>query len=70
MMDDSTVQDKLIALGVSTQDALKRLDAMTPHEVSELNRQLNEAPAGGIVGTIVTVLVVVAVLDLMGLTDV
>ena len=70
MIDDATVQNKLIALGVSKEDALKRLDAMTPHEVNELNRQLNEAPAGGIVGTIVTVLVVVAVLDLMGITDV
>jgi len=70
MLDDATVQNKLIALGVSKEDALNRLDAMTPYEVSELNKQLNEAPAGGIVGTIVTVLVVVAVLDLMGITDV
>jgi hypothetical protein len=70
MIDDATVQHKLIALGVNADDALKRLDAMTPQEVSELNRQLNEAPAGGIVGTVVTVLVVVAVLDLMGITDV
>jgi hypothetical protein len=70
MIDDATVQHKLIALGVNADDALKRLDAMTPQEVTELNRQLNEAPAGGIVGTVVTVLVVVAVLDLMGITDV
>jgi flagellar motor component MotA len=70
MIDDATVQHKLIALGVNAEDALKRLDAMTPQEVSELNRQLNDAPAGGIVGTVVTVLVVVAVLDLMGITDV
>jgi CHASE3 domain sensor protein len=70
MIDDATVQTKLIALGVSSEDALQRLDALTPQEVNELNRQLNEAPAGGIVGTVVTVLVVVAVLDLMGITDV
>lgn len=70
MIDDSTVQNKLIALGVSSEEALNRINAMTPQEVSELNKQLNEAPAGGIVGTIVTVLVVVAVLDLMGITDV
>jgi hypothetical protein len=70
MIDDATVQHKLIALGVNADDALKRLAAMIPQEVTELNRQLNEAPAGGIVGTVVTVLVVVAVLDLMGITDV
>ncbi|MBU2181270.1 MAG: PA2779 family protein, partial [Gammaproteobacteria bacterium] len=38
--------------------------------LNALNTQLNEMPAGGIIGTIVTVLVVVAVLDLMGITDV
>lgn len=70
MFDETNVQDQLIALGVSKEDALVRLNAMTPYEVSELNKQLNDAPAGGIVGTIVTVLVVVAVLDLMGITDV
>ncbi|AGH47062.1 PA2779 family protein [Paraglaciecola psychrophila] len=43
---------------------------MTPQEVTELNRQLNQAPGGVIVGTVVTVLVVVAVLELMGITDV
>lgn len=70
MFDEANVQDQLIALGVSKEDALVRLNAMTPYEISELNKQLNEAPAGGLVGTIVTVLVVVAVLDLMGITDV
>ena len=70
MFDEADVQDQLVALGVSREDAQMRLNAMTPYEVSELNKQLNDAPAGGIVGTIVTVLVVVAVLDLMGITDV
>ena len=43
---------------------------MTQEEINALNSQLNEMPAGGIVGVVVTVLVVVAVLDLMGITDV
>jgi flagellar motor component MotA len=69
-LDASEVQQKLQALGVSQLDAKSRIDAMTPSELNALNDQLNSAPAGGVVGTVVTVLVVVAVLDLMGITDV
>ena len=47
-----------------------RIANMTQEELASLNTQMNEMPAGGIVGTIVTVLVVIAVLDVMGITDV
>ncbi|MCF2948016.1 PA2779 family protein [Paraglaciecola aquimarina] len=70
MVNTTAVQDKLVQLGVTEEDAVSRINNMTPEEIQALNTQLNEAPAGGIVGTVVTVLVVVAVLDLMGLTDV
>ncbi len=69
-VSDAAVQQKLIELGVSPVDAEQRIANMTHDELNALNSQLNEMPAGGIVGTVVTVLVVVAVLDLMGLTDV
>lgn len=69
-VSDAAVQQKLIELGVSPADAEQRIANMTHDELNALNSQLNEMPAGGIVGTVVTVLVVVAVLDLMGLTDV
>ncbi len=64
------MQQKLVQLGVSQQDAAQRIANMTDAELAALNSQLHEMPAGGVVGTIVTVLVVVAVLDLMGITDV
>lgn len=67
---NTQVQNKLIELGVSPADAQLRIANMTHAEINALNSQLNEMPAGGIVGTVVTVLVVVAVLDLMGITDV
>ena len=67
---NAQVQQKLIELGVSPADAQLRIANMTQQEINALNSQLNEMPAGGIVGVVVTVLVVVAVLDLMGLTDV
>ena len=64
------MQNKLIELGVSPADAKQRIANMTAEELSALNSQMNEMPAGGIVGVVVTVLVVVVVTDLMGLTDV
>jgi hypothetical protein len=67
---NAQVQQKLIDLGVNPADAQLRIANMTQQEINALNSQLNEAPAGGLVGVVVTVLVVVAVLDLMGLTDV
>ncbi|WP_333607081.1 PA2779 family protein [Arsukibacterium sp.] len=69
-VDSAQVQSKLMELGVSPADARLRIANMTTAELDALNNQLNDMPAGGIVGTIVTVLVVVAVLDLMGITDV
>ena len=69
-VDSDAVQQKLTALGVNHADAKMRIASMTQEELASLNTQMNEMPAGGIVGTIVTVLVVVAVLDLMGITDV
>jgi hypothetical protein len=69
-VDNTQVQHKLIELGVSPADAKLRIASMTDAELDAFNSKLNELPSGGIVGTIVTVLVVVAVLDLMGITDV
>lgn len=70
LVDSAAVQQKLTNLGVSPEQAKLRVDSMTNNELLAFNQQMNEMPAGGIVGTIITVLVVVAVLDLMGLTDV
>ncbi|AEP28545.1 PA2779 family protein [Brumicola nitratireducens] len=69
-VDNAEVQSKLIELGVSPAEAKQRIANMTNQELDALNNEINEMPAGGIVGTIVTVLVVVAILDLMGITDV
>lgn len=70
MVDNAEVQSKLLALGVNRDDAKQRIANMTNEELEALNSHLNDMPAGGIVGTVFTVLVVVAVLDLMGITDV
>lgn len=70
MVSKKEVQNRLVELGVDQVDAVARINAMTDTEINSLNSQLNDAPAGGIVGVIVTVLVVIALLDVLGVTDV
>lgn len=71
LVDSTEMQQKLISLGVDPAGAKMRIANMTNQELSQFNTQLNDMPAGaGVVGIIVTVLVVVAVLDVMGITDV
>lgn len=70
MVSKKEVQNRLVELGVDQADAVARINAMTDSEINSLNSQLNDAPAGGIVGVIVTVLVVIALLDVLGVTDV
>ncbi|MBB1317999.1 PA2779 family protein [Shewanella sp. SR43-4] len=72
MLSNVDVQNKLVALGVSMEDAEMRIASMTDQELNQLNTQMNDMPAaaGGVVGVVVTVLVVLVVLDLVGVTDV
>ncbi|MGK0408284.1 MAG: Mg2+ and Co2+ transporter CorA [Shewanella psychromarinicola] len=71
MFNSAAVQDKLVALGVSLEDAEMHIASMTDQELSKLNTQMNDMPAAaGVVGVVVTVLVVLVVLDLVGVTDV
>ena len=71
MLNSGEVQDKLVTLGVSINDAKMRIASMTNQELIQLNTHMNDMPAAsGVVGTIVTVLVVIAVLDVLGVTDV
>ncbi|MEC8232865.1 MAG: PA2779 family protein [Pseudomonadota bacterium] len=70
MVSRADVQSKLVGLGVDSDDAIARINAMTDSEISQLNAEINQAPAGGVVGAVLTVLAVIAILDLAGVTDV
>lgn len=70
MVSRADVQEKLVSLGVSPNHAITRINGMTNSEISQLNSQLNDAPAGGVVGAVLTVLAIIAILDLVGVTDV
>jgi hypothetical protein len=70
MVSRTDVQSKLVGLGVDSDDAIARINAMTDSEIAQLNAEINQAPAGGVVGAVLTVLAVIAILDLAGVTDV
>ena len=70
MVSREDVQNKLVSLGVSGDDAIARINGMTDSEIAQLNDEINQAPAGGIVSAVLTVLAVIAILDLAGVTDV
>ncbi|BCO17971.1 hypothetical protein KUC3_08280 [Alteromonas sp. KC3] len=70
MVSRADVQSKLVGLGVDSDDAIARINAMTDSEIAQLNAEINQAPAGGVVGAVLTVLAVIAILDLAGVTDV
>jgi hypothetical protein len=68
-LDTVAVEDKLISLGVDKANAQARIERLTPQEVAVLNQQLEELPAGGVVGTVITVFIVLGVLDLFDFID-
>ena len=70
MVSRADVQSKLVSLGVDSNQAIARINGMTDSEIAQLNDEINQAPAGGIVGAVLTVLAVIAILDLAGVTDV
>jgi len=65
------VRAELIALGVDPQQALERINMLSPAELAALDGQLEELPAGGsLLGILGILLVVLIVLDLVGVTNV
>ncbi len=64
------VKAKLVALGVEPAQVQARVDALTDDEAQRLAKQMDEMPAGGIVGAIVLIFLVLLITDLLGMTDV
>ncbi len=64
------VQQALLSNGISPQAAAERVKAMSDAEVAELAGQVDQAPAGGLIGAIVFVFLVLLLTDILGLTKV
>jgi len=61
----------LQAEGISQEEAIHRINRLTPQELSALSHQLDELPAGGLefFGTLLTLFAIVVVTDALGYTD-
>lgn len=65
------VLQQLESLGVSPELAAERVGAMTDSQLQQLAVRIDELPAGsGPLGVVVTVLVILLLLEILGVTDI
>ncbi len=71
LLSKAEVQEQLITLGVDIDTAKERVNQLTIEEISLLNEQIDELPAGsGILDLIVLFLLVFIITDVIGATDI
>lgn len=64
------VQSALVARGIDPTQAQERVAALTDEEASTMANQLDSAPAGGIIGAIVLIFLVLLLTDILGFTKI
>jgi len=73
-LNKQEVQAKLAALGVSNDNIQARLASLTEEELSQISHKIDTLPAGagagGIIGVIVFIFLVLLVTDILGYTKV
>jgi len=62
MLERDDVQQQLIELGVDPDSAHARVNQMTQEEVAQLNGRIAELPAGGNIGTVEILLIIIIIL--------
>ena len=70
LMAQGAVRDALIDLGVDPAQAELRVASLSNRELAELQSHLEELPAGGILGLIGAVFVILLILELTGVIDI
>lgn len=70
LMDREDVQKQLLAYGVAPEEVQDRVSKMTDAEVAQVNQQIADMPAGGILGAILLIFVVFVITDVIGATDI
>jgi hypothetical protein len=78
ILDQETMQQKrdwievqLEEAGISPADSVLRVSSMSDEQVIQIHKRVDEMPAGaGAAGTILLILAILAVTDLMGVTDI
>jgi len=65
------IQEQLEEAGISPADSVLRVSSMSDEQVIQVHHRIDEMPAGaGAAGTILLVFAILAVTDLMGVTDI
>lgn len=70
MLDRADVRAQLEARGVHPDEVKSRVAALTDEEAAEIAARIDELPAGGILGFILLVFVILLITDILGLTKV
>jgi hypothetical protein len=70
MLAREDVQKQLASFGVDQADAESRVDQLTDAEVLAFHEQMEDLPAGGVLGAILLIIVIFMLLDVAGVTDV
>lgn len=70
LLDREEIQEKLLSMGVAPDSVQERITSMTDFEIAQLNQQINDLPAGGVLGAIVLIFVVFIITDAIGATDI
>ncbi len=74
-LDREDVRAQLMELGISSEEAHRRVAALTDAEIAEINGRLDRLPAGGsfvgaVLGFILVLFLVLVITDLLGASDV
>lgn len=70
MLDDQGVQKKLQSLGVERSQVEQRIKSLSNEELAQFNQQLDQAPAGGIIGIILLFLLIFVITDMLCITHI
>ncbi|MFV3334276.1 PA2779 family protein [Pseudomonas sp. NY15437] len=70
MLDDQGVQKKLQSMGVERSKVEQRIKSLSNEELAQFNQQLDEAPAGGIIGIILLFLLIFVITDMLCITHI
>lgn len=69
-LDHPALIEAMQAQGISRAEAERRINSLTPAELSDIGQQLNNAPAGeGVITFLIIGFAILVVTDAMGYTD-
>lgn len=71
LLDREDVRSALLGYGVTAGDAEQRINNMTESELGQIHDRMSSLPAGeGALGAVLTVLLIIILLDVVGVTDI